>query len=153
MYRNIRSSTHLVDTNSDLQPPPPSIHFPSDALFFFLDLGEVNALRVAVAQQTLLAHLATQPAVLEPGEVGILVGYLERVDEDGAGLEPAREALGARNVLGVDGGGEARVVQVRAAEDVVLVAPLEDGNYGAYVMYGQSLDDRVGWVCSTGDSG
>lgn len=150
MYQNIHSSTHPGGTNSDPLPLL-SIHFPSDALA--LDLGEVNALRVAVAQQTLLAHLATQPAVLEPGEVGILVGYLERVDEDGAGLEPAREALGARNVLGVDSGGEARIVQVRAAEDVVLVAPLKNGNYGAYVMYGQSLDDRVGWVFSTSDSG
>lgn len=94
----------------------------------------MQALRVAVAEQTLLAHLAAQAAVLHPGEVGVLVGQLEGVDVDGAGLDPPREALGAGEVLGVHGGGEAGVVQVRAGEDVLLVAPFEDRDDGAFYL-------------------
>lgn len=86
----------------------------------------MNALRIDIAQQALLAHLAAQPTVLEPREEGPLVGQLEHVDEHGPGLDPPSEALGARKVLGVDRGREPGVVQVGPAEDIVFVAPLED---------------------------
>lgn len=70
----------------------------------------MQALGVAVAEQALLAHLAAEAAVLHAREEGVLVGQLEGVDVDGAGLDPPRQALGAAQVLGVDGGGEAGVV-------------------------------------------
>lgn len=81
-------------------------------------------------QQPLLAELAAVPAELPAAEEAGVVGALELVDPDGAGLELGGDLPRARQVRGVDGGAEAGVVEVGARDHVGFGGPGEDGDDG-----------------------
>lgn len=99
-------STGLAPKFGDQSVCQPSAHS---------DLGKVEALSVNITQQALLAHLTTQPALLEAREICMRVGQLEDVDVDGPGLEFPGDALRACEVLRVHRSCETCVVQVRTA--------------------------------------
>lgn len=92
-----------------------------------LRLGKVQALSVAVRQQTLLAHLTAEPTVLEAREVSAKVGPLRLVDEDTASLQSPSDLLGPSQVLGVHRRTETSVGQVGTLDNVVFVGPGHDG--------------------------
>ena len=58
----------------------------------------MQALGVAVRQQALLAHLASEAAVLDAPEEGGKIGPLKLIDPDAARLKPPRDAFSPRQV-------------------------------------------------------
>lgn len=89
-------------------------------------------LGVAVSQQAHAAPLAADAALLVAAEDGLRRQLLPAVDEDGAGLELAADALGVRDVLAPDAGAQAGVGVVGARDHFVFVGPGLAGDDGTW---------------------
>lgn len=110
-------------------------------------------LGIAPALQANLAPVHPKTALLVATKGHVRSQLEVRVNPDAASLELLRYALGAGHVLAPDGGAQAQVRRVDAADDVVLVAPPEDGHDGAEGLVdhdarvvGRVVDDGGGHV-------
>ena len=93
---------------------------------FFLVLRDVKTLGVRVRQQSLFAHLTTEPAIFEAGEVSTKVGSLALVDPDTAGLQTAGNTLSLLKVGRVNRRPEPCVGEVGTLDYIVLIRPREN---------------------------
>ena len=80
-------------------------------------------MRVAVGLEALRAPLASNTRLLVSAEERLRRRLLPRVDEDGTGLQPFANALGALDVLAPHAGTETGVGVVGALDDLLLIAP------------------------------